>query len=699
MADAARAARGSFNDIKSGAGEMGRSVSGSMRESREGIMLLGEEFGVHLPRALTTFLAELGPIGAAMETAFPFLALIALAAIFIEHLAKMKEEGEKLTASQLAFGAVTANVLNALDDKLLQAGIRADELSGNHLAALEKTLTLIDHQSLKELEQSFAELDKASDAVMAQLKAHWYEFGSGSEGAKHALDEFKQKYDLLLAQGKDKDASDLLAGTLKSAQRILDLQKQAKADNSSTSTSGNLHEELIQHMAKMAELKKAGTGISDKEVAAQQTIVDALQAQVTAEQKVHDLKAAQQDNAHSDTDKAVGEDEDKKIRAQAQERQRAQEEQDKLDEQNYKEAVARIQEAEALKIKATKEGSQARLAAIDAAIKDENSKGLQATDYYRNLLSQRVDTARQFSEEQKKLAADAAKEQVDHTEKMGELQVAADREAQAVALETKKKGNAAIIQSELELAEKEFQVKKKGFESDIAALDKTAADYENKLKAFQDREAELVKAHENEITRIKDDAQKQQDKDLKTAYQHMTDEISHSLTDVMMRHQSFASMINSIGSEVVSGMLQNAIKSIMADDMTKEHDAARAARLMFKAGASFPFPANIIAAPTLAAGAFAAVMAFAEGGLVPGVGIGDTQPAMLTPGETVLPKKMTEQLQRASNSDDSGQHVHVHHTSHFTVHAIDGASVKGMLDKHADEFSKHFHAQLRKMNR
>src|SRR5580658_4743799 len=83
MADAAKSARDAFKDIKQGAGEMGDGVAEasartnySMTEARHGVMMLGEEFGVHLPRGLTTFIASLGPVGAAMEMAFPFLAII-----------------------------------------------------------------------------------------------------------------------------------------------------------------------------------------------------------------------------------------------------------------------------------------------------------------------------------------------------------------------------------------------------------------------------------------------------------------------------------------------------------------------------------------------------------------------------------------------------------------------------------------------
>src|SRR6185369_5348146 len=105
--------------------------------------------------------------------------------------------------------------------------------------------------------------------------------------------------------------------------------------------------------------------------------------------------------------------------------------------------------------------------------------------------------------------------------------------------------------------------------------------------------------------------------------------------------------------------IRNAIKSILADDMTKEHDAAAAARKAFLAGMQFPFPVNVVMGPVLAAAAFASVMAFQEGGLVPGVGIGDVQPAMLEPGETVLPKKMSENLSRAANADAGPRPVQI----------------------------------------
>ncbi len=228
MADAAKAARGAFTEIKDGAGGMGSAVGSSTGSARQGVMLLGQEFGVHLPRGITTFISSLGPVGAAMEAAFPFIAIAVGATLLIEHLIKLKAEGQKLTEDQVKFGTAVQNAFNTLDQKLIQAAIKSDELRNNHLGALHHQLELIDKQSMAELVHSFEEVAKSADVVFADLKSNWYQFGAGSTGAKHALDEFQAKYDALLAAGKDGEASDLLKGTKDSAEKVLALQQQAE---------------------------------------------------------------------------------------------------------------------------------------------------------------------------------------------------------------------------------------------------------------------------------------------------------------------------------------------------------------------------------------------------------------------------------------------------------------------------------------
>ena len=128
----------------------------------------------------------------------------------------------------------------------------------------------------------------------------------------------------------------------------------------------------------------------------------------------------------------------------------------------------------------------------------------------------------------------------------------------------------------------------------------------------------------------------------------------------------------------------------------------RAAARICLAGMSFPFPANVVLAPTLAAGAFASVMAFSSGiDAVPGVGRGDTVPAMLTPGEGVVPGGVMDGLRNMARSGGFERGNTVHAPVHFNpvIHALDSDGVDKVLTKHADKFRAHFQVALRKMNR
>ena len=219
MAEAAKTARGTFTDIKAGASEMGGHVGTNMFAARHAVMALSEEFGGTMPRALTAFIAHLGPMGPLLTAAFPFAALSLAAFIFFEHLQKTREEAQKLAMDQARFGTAAEGAFNTLDSKILQAEKRSDELKNDHLGALHKELELINRQSMDELVHSFGAVEKAAETVFGDIQSHWYTMGIGATGAKHALETFQTQYESLLAQGKDKEASDLLRGTRESCRK------------------------------------------------------------------------------------------------------------------------------------------------------------------------------------------------------------------------------------------------------------------------------------------------------------------------------------------------------------------------------------------------------------------------------------------------------------------------------------------------
>ncbi len=692
LSDAARSARNAFTDIKQGAEGMSDGVSYNMTEARHGVMLLGEEFGVKMPRALVSFISSLGPVSAAMEAAFPFLAIIVGATLLLEHLAKLREAGEKLTESQVTFGTAAANALNSLDEKLLTAGIKADELNNNHLGALHKQLELIDRQSMAELVQSFGVVSKAADIVFEQLKTSWYQFDSGSAGAKSSLEKFRAEYDSLLAQGKNTEATELLDQKIARERQILALQKEASTYRTYQDPGYKANVE-----ARIA-VQKAGTTYDEKAIASQKILVQALEAQVQVQQRVNSLKGLEKTNAVQTTDNKIGADQDKAWRIQAEAQKQALDVEQKQWEENYKAAVSALQENEKAKIEATETGSQERLHAIDAAIKEEEAKGLQETGFYKGLLTTRVSLVRQMADEEDKLKAEAGKEAAEHALKMGELSVAAQRDKDQLTLSAMRNSEQQRLAFAVQSADAEYAAKKQALEKEGSSLDKSKGDYDNKLKALNDRELELAKAHANKIAQIKMQAEEATNARLLSAAKRRDDAIAGSLTSTIMRQQSFSKAMLSLGDQVAAGTIQNALKSILADDMTKPHDAAKAARKAFNAGMEFPFPVNLVMAPALGAMAFASVMAFEKGGIVPGIGNQDNVHAMLTPGEAVLPKKMVENLSHATGNSKSGDtHVHIH--SSPTVHALDSEGMSRVLDKHSDTLAQHFNNHLRKMNR
>jgi hypothetical protein len=271
LSDAAKAARGSFTEIKAGADDMGRATSGSMMEARHGVMLLGEEFGVHLPRGITSFLTSLGPVAAAMEMAFPFLAIAVGATLLLEKLNKIHEAADKAASAQAAMGTSAAKALRGLNDELLSVEIQTDELNGNHLGALRKELARINDASLDKLEATFNIFAKSADAALAELKTSWYQFGAGSAGAKNSLDQFKQSYDALLAQGKDTEALALLDAKVAREREILRLQQQAQSSQTHIGGDNQKGNYAKFEEAKVA-LQKLGVGYTEKETQAQQDL-------------------------------------------------------------------------------------------------------------------------------------------------------------------------------------------------------------------------------------------------------------------------------------------------------------------------------------------------------------------------------------------------------------------------------------------
>jgi hypothetical protein len=773
LADAAKAARGSFNDIGGGASGMGRSVGYSMGEARHSVMLLGEEFGVHLPRALATFIAGLGPIGAALEAAFPFLAVIVGATLLIEHLQKLREAGVKLTDDQVRFGTAVNNAFNALDEKLIQARIKSDELRNDHLGALRLQLELIDKQSMAELVHGFEEVAKIADEVMKDIQGHWYTFGIGSDDAKHALDDFKTKYENLLSKGTDAgndEAHNLLAGTLKTAQDVLKAQQTIKANRSN----GEGATDESAAAERTLRIHKESLTVTDNEVAAKEAVVTALQAQVGLEGRIAALKKLDSGNAKTSegngaaaqnaaaarqsaesmqrmgeqslaADKATAEaaltihrasleqrltsemdfaGRDRDLKEAANQAEIAALDKSGKDYQNqikalndkaleitseydtkiaelkakssvevYNRDLQALEQSERQKIETTHEGTAARLAVIDSAIKEEQSKNLQGTNFFSELLRQRAEAARQEAEEEAKAKDVATKQGID---------------AESNAAKEKTRHSAELNKTAHPPSADNFAAKRAELDAEYNA-EKAAKDKELTLARTmgKDRVAEerkildqIAALNQKNIDQHQELA-KQQAASEKMAAAESENAWGQSFLRVAEGHESMGKMFQGVTESMISNALKAAIMQQTAEGSAQLAHAKSAASGAASAVSSIPFVGPALA-PIAAAAVFAGAMAFENGtDRVPGIGRGDIVPSMLSPGEGVVPGGVMEGLRNVARNGgfDQGPHYHITTQVHMNASALDTDGMDGVLNKHADKLQRHFEGVIRKMNR
>jgi hypothetical protein len=717
-------ARSQLDQFGNSAQQAGEKASYSMMEARHSVMLLGEGFGVHLPRAVSSFIASIGPVGAALEAAFPFLAIAVGAAILIKHLISLREEAEKLAKAQSEFGVTSNKVLGDLDDKLLQAGIHVDELAGKHLEALKKQLELIDHASLKDLMTQFDVLSKVSEAVFAQLKTHWYNFGSGSEGARHSLEEFKAQYDKLLSEGKEDEANKLLEAKVAREEHILALQKQAAESQMIT---GKQQGNYAKYEEAIVELRKLGVGITDKEIEGEQVLVDALHTQTEARKKIQELKSIQTTAAVETTDKTLGAEEDKRIKEQAKEQQAAIDQQEKAWQDAYDHAVSALQESEKLKIAATKEGTAARVAAIDAAIKEEESKGLQDTAYYKGLLVERVRAAMAAAEAEKNARNAALAEQLSAQLVYLSGERVAVEAAHHLGLSTEKQYAADIEK----IMREEFEAKKKYLETQIS----TQTDDSKKLILQKQLNQETAK-YQQELSKIGVELRKNAaswhdffskmevqtktlGRDIRVNLQQSIEQVTKGFGDgvakMIVEGKSLGDAMRNVAMQILESMISMLVQWLeqwiithllakVIGETTNKAGAMSAAGLaganMTASWAAAPWPIDA-AAPAMGAAAFAAAASygsFAEGGIVDQTGM-----AKVHENEMVLPEPISRGLQDTFGMAGGTGGGPVSNSHSFTyapvIHAVDQHGVERMLVKHAATFDKHLTSRVRRLNK
>jgi hypothetical protein len=484
------------------------------------------------------------------------------------------------------------------------------------------------------------------------------------------------------------------------AQKTLDMMHQFKDNQTNSGHQGDYakFEEAAKYLDQMGVNSKITGEFTKDTLASQETMVAALAAQLHIQQQVATLNAADKGNAkleEAKKDKSksagapnLGEAEQSGVNNMMAIIKAANAQMNADTEQGWRERIA-----------TTRSGSAERLAVIDAAIADEEARGMESTGAYRGLLTERVNLARQMAEEEAKTKADAAREAAAQSEKMGQLALASEREQWALYNSEHRTTEAQRADEDAKDAAAETALKMTFLSQQMDALNRGGKEYNNELKKLQDEQAQIAQEGANTISAIKAKAQQQQNSAQQSAEQKAATMTANGLTQSIMGHESWAKMLSSLGNQVVTDALKNSLMVMMGEEKERLSHAKTAAAAAYKDGVTIGGPAGMVLGPVFAAAVFAGVMAFAGGGIVPGVGAGDIVPAMLTPGEAVLPKNLVDRLNTSGGGAQPGHTYNLHVSPTYHVSTIDGDGMQDALDKHTDVLQKHFEGVLRKMNR
>jgi hypothetical protein len=118
----------------------------------------------------------------------------------------------------------------------------------------------------------------------------------------------------------------------------------------------------------------------------------------------------------------------------------------------------------------------------------------------------------------------------------------------------------------------------------IANLDRSDAEYLNKLKAFEDEKARVAQDGAQKIIAIQDAEAQRQASVLESAQQKMLGTMSAGLSKSIMGHESWAKMLNGFASEAAEGLIKNSIMVALQQDKERLGNARTAATSAYASG-------------------------------------------------------------------------------------------------------------------
>jgi hypothetical protein len=640
----------------------------SMMEARHSAMLLGEEMGVHIPRAVSTMLASIGPLGALMAAAFPILGALALIDIIGRVIDKFSESGaaaEKADKQWKDMGHDMVESQNKANESLAKTIEEVDKIrtpgAVGQLRALEDEMDRLSNSSSSLGKAMQTVIDK--EAEMAGKETMGDKIGNtlqkiftyipGLTGLANAYHNTHME-ELALAEDA-KEFGDKLRGTLDTEGTTAGLKLVTDELNKvyvALQKDPN-NEPLLRYKTTLEGVQKAlSTEASEK---------------FWKEQKVGAEEAVIRTKELADVHKVL---------------QDAIKETGKIEEEQQKVSGKLIDEELKSQLESELKAGEAILKAGDAELK--------------------------LNEATAKSAAEAQMDVVAREKAAGHVQATVEAEQLLIQLlQQEKEAALGVVDAKLAEAQAAMDVA----ETSGAGGGLNTADYNNALAEYRNYQAQrlqIAAEADRRITAVSDAELKTETKEYQAYLHQFNSEFANAYANIEMGHETLGKSAARMYDQMTTSLLKNlAVAALAQMEGLALHktvaaqkqltDAKGAAGGAYNALADVPIIGPFIA-PIAAATAFAAVMAFDEGGMVPA-----TQMALVHSGEAVLTPQQTENLKAAADEGGGDTHYHDHTT---TITTMDSADFKSFLKRNPGALSagiehahKNGHLDLSRMAR
>jgi hypothetical protein len=281
-------------------------------------------------------------------------------------------------------GAQGATVLGGLNEKLNSSKLKFLELADDGAGVAALKLDMLSHTTLVNLVSAFDSLGQSINKVLKDM---------GADGAFARVMGLPSASDSV--KNLQKDVLSIRASDATDEQKAEEIgQKIEWYKNKAKQDLDAMKNMPIQgDIPKFLYSATGGEGsTTEKAITEQKATYAALDDMAKAYALTQKTEAVDTSNTQIEAANHAASEADRIWMAQNTEYQRGLKADEVAQDEAYKKAVSGIQEAEKLKIDVTRQGTQARLDAVIAAIKDEENHGLQDTAYYKQLQEEKLNT-------------------------------------------------------------------------------------------------------------------------------------------------------------------------------------------------------------------------------------------------------------------------------------------------------------------